>query len=135
MPAFQSFFRDLPKALLWLRLDARRKQREVAESAGVTQAMLCSYEKGARVPTLKSLVRTLDALGVGFEDLGRVLRLVQRETSPGEARVLPPRRRSLPSIKELSSEELAALVGSDQPLDPTQEEYLRRVLEAFRRDP
>lgn len=133
MPALQHLIRDLPKALLWLRLDARLKQREVAEAAGITQAMLCSYEKGKRLPTLASLIRILEALSSSFEDLGRVLRLVHRE-SPGAGEARPPSlsRRGRRSVDDLSSEELAALVGSEGPLDPKQEEALRRVLEAFR---
>lgn len=54
-------FQELPKALLWLRLNAHRRQYEVARAAGLTQAMLCSYERGTRVPSLPSLGRLLAA--------------------------------------------------------------------------
>lgn len=133
MPALQQLVQDLPKALLWLRLESRRKQHELAGAADVTQAMLCSYEKGARVPSLMSLARILDALNVGFADLERALRLVHRESpGSGEPVTPPPKRRVLAPITELSSEDLTALVGSTAPLDPKQEEALRKILEAFR---
>ncbi len=66
-------FQELPKALLWLRLNGRRRQNEVAQAAGLTQAMLCAYERGTREPSLRSLGRLLDALGTSVEDLGRLL--------------------------------------------------------------
>ncbi len=68
-----STFQELLKALLWLRLNAHRRQYEVAQAAGLTQAMLCSYERGTRVPSLPSLGRLLAALGASVEDLGRAL--------------------------------------------------------------
>lgn len=66
-------FQDLPKALVWLRLHSRRRQNEVAHAAGLTQAMLCAYERGTREPSLRSLGRLLAALGTSVEDLGRLL--------------------------------------------------------------
>lgn len=135
MPALQQLILDLPKALVWLRLVERRKQHEVADGADLTQAMLCSYEKGKRVPSLLSLARTLDSLNVGFAELERVLRLVHKGSpDTGEPVVPPPKRRRVTApVTELSSEDLAALVGSDQPLEPREEEALRKVLVAFRR--
>jgi transcriptional regulator with XRE-family HTH domain len=72
MPAFEG----LDKALRWLRLERHLKQCTVARAAGVTQAMLCSYEQGKRRPSLKTLEKILDTLEVGLPDLAEVLAMV-----------------------------------------------------------
>ncbi len=76
-----STFQGLHKALRWLRLSQQLKQRDVARSAGITQAMLCSYEQGKRAPSVESLGRVLDALGVDLAKLARALSAVNREAA------------------------------------------------------
>jgi transcriptional regulator with XRE-family HTH domain len=66
-------FQGIPSALRWLRLQKRRKQREVAQRAGITQGMLCAYEQGKREPSLASLGKVLDALDVDLHDLADAL--------------------------------------------------------------
>lgn len=73
MPAFEG----LDKALRWLRLQRQLKQCVVARAAGVTQAMLCSYEQGKRRPSLKTLEKVLDTLGVDLSELSGVLAVVK----------------------------------------------------------
>ncbi|HEX4956300.1 MAG TPA: helix-turn-helix transcriptional regulator [Thermoanaerobaculia bacterium] len=104
-----STFQGLHKALRWLRLSHQLKQRDVARSAGITQAMLCSYEQGKRAPSVESLGRVLNALGVDLAELARALALVNRE---GEARVAP---------------------AIDSDLERQRERVLAEVLDGFRR--
>lgn len=54
-------------------------QADVAREAGITRAMLSSYEKGRKQPSLPSLERVLDALQAGPAELDRAMRLVRRE--------------------------------------------------------
>ena len=58
-------------ALRLLRTRRRLKQWEVAEKAGMTKAMLSSYETGKVTPTLQSLITLFEALETdffGFQD-------------------------------------------------------------------
>ncbi len=77
-------FHGLDRALRWLRLQHRRKQCEVARTAGITQAMLCSYEQGKRQPSLRTLDKILDALGVDLPDLFQVLEAVRQQPEASE---------------------------------------------------
>lgn len=135
MPAFQG----LDKALRWLRLDARRKQREVAQSAGVTQAMLCSYEQGKRTPSLASLEKILDTLGADLFRFAEVLALVNGRPAPR------PRDRggtSLPAARSADLQapppegtdpavDLGALLGASKRLPPEQEEAFHQIASGF----
>jgi transcriptional regulator with XRE-family HTH domain len=64
-----SRLRNLGHALRYLRILSGRKQFEVAEVAGITRAMLSAYERGSREPSLTTLTKILDALGVDFAGL------------------------------------------------------------------
>lgn len=58
-------------ALRLLRTRRRLKQWELAEKAGMTKAMLSSYETGKVTPTLQSLILLFEALETdffGFQD-------------------------------------------------------------------
>jgi transcriptional regulator with XRE-family HTH domain len=122
MPSFQG----LHKALRWLRLQANRKQREVAEAAGITQAMLCSYEQGKRTPSLQSLEKILDSLDADLTQLSDALALVNNR-SPRPA---PSPR---PEVEPTSSIDLQRLLGAEQPLAADEEEALREVVGSFTR--
>lgn len=78
-------FDDLGSALRWLRWRRQRTQREVAESAGITRAMLSAYESGRQLPTLATLGRLLVTLGVDLAELGQALALHQGRALAGEA--------------------------------------------------
>lgn len=122
MPSFQG----LHKALRWLRLQANRKQREVAEAAGITQAMLCSYEQGKRTPSLQSLEKILDSLGADLAQLSDALALVNNRSPRSLA---PPR----PEVEPPSAIDLQQLLGADEPLSANEEEALREVVGSFTR--
>jgi transcriptional regulator with XRE-family HTH domain len=69
--------RDLAR-LVGATLRHLREQRElaqylVAEIAGITKAMLSAYETGRQCPSLLTLVKLLAALGLSWQEFGRVL--------------------------------------------------------------
>lgn len=122
MPSFQG----LHKALRWLRLQANRKQREVAEAAGITQAMLCSYEQGKRTPSLQSLEKILDSLGADLAQLSDALALVNDRSS----RSIPP---PVEEVEPSTAIDLQQLLGAEQPVSAQEEEALREVVGSFTR--
>ena len=60
-------------ALRLLRARQSRKQTEVAEAAGITKAMLSSYERGVLFPSIRSLAAVLEALDGDLYNLQEVL--------------------------------------------------------------
>lgn len=88
-------FDNLHKALRLLRRRDGRSQVEVAEAAGISAAMLSNYEKGTKTPTMASLGKILDALGVPLQRLEEALDLVNDRPLPVDGagfgqRALPP---------------------------------------------
>lgn len=53
-----------------IRLDGRR-QKEIAESAGVNPVNLCRWAKGKSLPSLETVARLADTLGVSPEEITR----------------------------------------------------------------
>ncbi len=98
MPPFQAAqpFQGLHRALLWLRLEANRKQGEVAKAAGLTPAMVCAFEKGKRLPSIPSLGKILAALQADEHDLARALDAVNRRGSPPAKRAASSEGREKP---------------------------------------
>jgi len=72
---------DLGPALRLLRLRHGSRQHDLAHRAGITKAMLSGYERGARLPSLRSLAAVLDAQGVGFDKLHRAMECAKRRRS------------------------------------------------------
>jgi transcriptional regulator with XRE-family HTH domain len=62
-------FDELGRALRLARLEQGRKQAEVAELAGISKSTLSKYETAAQYPTLATLDRLLDALGLTLTEL------------------------------------------------------------------
>ncbi|MDY7093037.1 MAG: helix-turn-helix transcriptional regulator [Acidobacteriota bacterium] len=69
-------FNRLGKAIKWLREDAELRQNEVAGKAGITKAMISSYESGRSLPTVATLDKILGALGADLFALCNALELV-----------------------------------------------------------
>lgn len=59
----------LGPALRYLRIRSGLKQRDIANGAGVTKAMISSYESGGRDPSLRSLFRVLQTLDCTLVEL------------------------------------------------------------------
>lgn len=65
---------DFPRILSMLRQEKKISQRKVAETLGVSQALLSHYENGAREPGLAFVVRAADYYGVSVDFLlGRTM--------------------------------------------------------------
>lgn len=45
------------------------EQKELAEKSGLSSALICMYEKGARTPTIGNLIKIATALDVTAEEL------------------------------------------------------------------
>ena len=73
----------LGPALRLLRGRRHLKQMQVAAMAGITKAMLSSYETGAATPSLQSLTAILGALGSDFRELQEALHAVNPGGRPG----------------------------------------------------
>lgn len=121
MPAF----RHLGPALRHLRLRAGKKQYEVARAAAIAAPSLSEYENNRKRPTLDTLERLLDALGVSLVDLSQALEMFDREA--GDARPLeparPPRGRGPDPARLLALE--GVLPAEDQALTDLAEAFFR----------
>lgn len=62
-------FDNIGRALRALRKQQCWSQRELAQHAGVTDALLCNYERGRKSPSLRNLGKILDALGLDLHQL------------------------------------------------------------------
>jgi len=70
--------RHIGPALRRLRQRRRLRQWQLAKRAGVTKAMVSSYERGRRLPSLRTLLLLLAALGADFGVLQRAIDNVER---------------------------------------------------------
>ena len=73
----------LGPALRLLRGRRHLKQMQVAAKAGITKAMLSSYETGAATPSLQSLSSILGAIGSDFREFQEALHAVNPGGRPG----------------------------------------------------
>lgn len=124
-------FDHIGSALRYLRLHGGReprKQLEIAERAAVTRAMLSAYERGHQVPTLPSLARILDALGVGLVELQWALRVV--DSAPGEPLPPPPPDwRTADEVAEPGA--VYRTVEVPEPLSADEEKALGQMIAGF----
>lgn len=85
----------LGRALRLLRIQRGLTQGTVASHAGITKAMLSTYETGRNLPAVQSLTAVLDALKCDFQSLQeallQVLRGGERWQEVEELRPLPAR--------------------------------------------
>lgn len=77
-------FENLGQALRWLRNRQNRKQYQIAEAAGITKAMLSSYETGKQYPSIETLQKILGALHVEVAELDHALKLHQDPEASGD---------------------------------------------------
>jgi transcriptional regulator with XRE-family HTH domain len=70
-------------ALRLLRGRRHLKQMQVAAKAGITKAMLSSYETGAATPSLQSLTSILGAMESDFREFQEALHAVNPAGRPG----------------------------------------------------
>lgn len=126
MPIFQG----LGRALRWLRERQTKRQYQVADSAGITKAMLSAYETGKQKPSLDTLEKILAALEGDLNDLHNALQIVNERPEairrPGrgegaESEAGPPAGRA----------EVYRVLGIDRQLPASEEQALAEMLEGF----
>ena len=89
-----SIFAGLGRSLRWLRERQAKRQYQVAETAGITKAMLSAYETGKQKPSLETLEKILAALGCDLNDLHNAVQIVNERPEairrPGAPRAAVP---------------------------------------------
>lgn len=63
---------NIPMALYSLRTSRKMTQSELAQKAKVGQDYISRIEKQQKIPTIETLERILEALGIGFSDFFRI---------------------------------------------------------------
>ncbi len=136
-----SAFDGLGKALRWLRAKQDKRQYQLAGEAGITKAMLSAYETGKQRPSLETLEKVLDALGVELADLHDALDVVnERSALPGRLRQpawsWAERRGAAfgdPLAAPAAEFDVYRILGADRPLPPEEERAFREMLAGFHR--
>lgn len=136
MPVFEG----LGKALRWLRNKQDKRQYQLAKEAGITKAMLSAYETGKQRPSLETLEKILEALGVDLADLHDALDVVNERTSaPGRGRRPEwswPQRPAYPGADGPLADpavDVYRILGVDRTLPPEEERAFREMLGGFHR--
>jgi transcriptional regulator with XRE-family HTH domain len=73
-----SAFKGLPDALRLLCEREGRELKDIAAEAGVSASMLSGYLSARRTPSLATLEKLLEAMGVGLDGLAQALRVVEK---------------------------------------------------------
>lgn len=63
-PEEYDIYKEIRDMIITLRHDNHMTQKELAAKCGITQANISNLEKGTSKPTIESLKRIADALGV-----------------------------------------------------------------------
>ncbi|HEX2253647.1 MAG TPA: helix-turn-helix transcriptional regulator [Thermoanaerobaculia bacterium] len=129
-------FSNLGQALRWLRTRQSRKQYEIAEEAGITKAMLSSYETGKQSPSIETLEKILDALHVDLADLHYSLLMHQSsgrrpELETGSEAWHAYERERMHSYVGEPRVNIYRVLEIDHPLPPEQERAMSEMLHGF----
>jgi transcriptional regulator with XRE-family HTH domain len=121
-------FDNVGKAILLLREKQNKSQKVLAAEAGITGAMLSNYETGVKKPSLDSLGKILDALGLYLGKLDDALDVVNdREYRRGE----DPRRETATGAPE--GVDLPRFLGAQGDLTPDLELGFSEMVRGFQR--
>jgi transcriptional regulator with XRE-family HTH domain len=121
-------FDNVGKAILLLREKQNKSQKELAAEAGITGAMLSNYETGVKKPSIDSLGKILDALGLYLGKLDDALDVVNdRDFRRGEE----PRRESATGSPE--GVDLPRFLGVQGELPPDLELGFTEMVRGFQR--
>lgn len=124
-------FRGLGKALRWIRQRQGKKQYEVAEAAGITKAMLSSYENEKQRPALDTLERILDALEIDLDYLAHAMRMVRQEEDRRAGRRREAPTQAPAAFAPAPYLDLERVLGLDRRLDSGEERAVAQMLEGF----
>lgn len=117
-------FDNLGQALRTLRRERGYQQVDVARAAHVTASLLSSYETGRKSPSISTLGKILDALGVGLDELEAQLDRVNGRDPGGAAEA--QRARPVPGV------DLARFLGRDD-LPPGAKQAFTEMVWGFQR--
>ena len=67
----------LGPALAWLRRRCGKKGKDVAAEIGRTTSEVSRYERGRRRPSIRSILRYLDAVGADLRELEEMIGLMK----------------------------------------------------------
>lgn len=131
-----SIFNGLGRALRWLRDRQGKRQYQVADSAGITKAMLSAYETGKQKPSLDTLEKILSALECDLNDLHNSLQIVNERP---EAIRRPGSRDNWQTYRQDGTQESAdagglnvyRVLGLSRQIPPQEEQALSEMLEGF----
>ena len=121
-------FDNVGKAILLLREKQNKNQKELAAEAGITGAMLSNYETGVKKPSLDSLGKVIDALGLYLGKLDDALDMVNdRDYRRGQ---LPGRE---PATGAPEGVDLPRFLGAEGELPPELELGFAEMVRGFQR--
>lgn len=132
-----SIFLGLGRALRWIRDKQGKRQYQVADTAGITKAMLSAYETGKQKPSLETLEKILLALEVDLFDLHNALQIVNerpeamRRVSGPHDLTRPHRREGGASAGGAEGVDVYSVLGVERQLHPLEEQALGEMLEGF----
>lgn len=124
----------------WLRDRQGKRQYQVADTAGITKAMLSAYETGKQKPSLDTLEKILEALGSDLSDLHSALQIVNERPVTTRRPELHPSgwasawRGGLSTGPEAGPKvDVYRTLGIDRPLPEEEEQALGEMLAGFHR--
>jgi transcriptional regulator with XRE-family HTH domain len=132
-----SIFNGLGRAVRWLRDRQGKRQYQVADTAGITKAMLSAYETGKQKPSLDTLEKILEALDCDLNDLHNALQIVNERP---EAIRRPYGLDPWQGYRSEAGSELGMMtpgvdvyrvLGLNRQLPPMEEQALGEMLEGF----
>jgi len=125
MPIFQG----LGRALRWLRERQTKRQYQVADTAGITKAMLSAYETGKQKPSLDTLEKILTALEGDLNDLHNALQIVNERPEAIRRTVRGEGEGETAAVSGRA--EVYRVLGIDRQLPVPEEQALTEMLEGF----
>lgn len=126
-----SRFENIGQALRLLRERQKINQKDLAQAAGITSAMLSNYETGTKKPSLDSLGKLLDALGIYLGKLDDSLDVVNERPMRRDRLGLGDPLSALPDVTARPYD-LRAFVGAEVELPPDLEKGFVEMIEGFR---
>lgn len=129
-------FKGLGRALRWLRDRQGKRQYQVADTAGITKAMLSAYETGKQKPSLDTLEKILDALDCNLNDLHNSLQIVNERPEAirrpgGRESSWPGRRDAQDMFGDRAGSDVYHVLGINRPIPPIEEQALSEMLQGF----
>jgi transcriptional regulator with XRE-family HTH domain len=130
-----SIFNGLGRALRWLRDRQGKRQYQVADTAGITKAMLSAYETGKQKPSLDTLEKILAALECDLNDLHNSLQIVNERPEairrPGSGRDNWQTVGGGQDSTDASGLNVYRVLGLSRQIPAQEEQALSEMLEGF----